>query len=120
VIVQHLVIYQLVTQPYCGQLMILLRTSSQQKLYWPKYGLVPILSCYFWKSFSSFIIINIFNYTRHPASPRLNKMVFAHNNLFPLSGVLLIMRTITELDMVIFSTLCQTTKWLFDLGLLLT
>ena len=55
-------------------------------------------------SFSSFI--NFLFVTNIP----LNYMIFAGNNLFLLSGVLLVIRTSTELDMVIISTLCQTTK----------
>ncbi|XP_065899945.1 gamma-aminobutyric acid type B receptor subunit 2-like [Dysidea avara] len=73
-----------------------------------------------WNSFS--MLVNFFYqhfYTIKASSPQLNYMIFAGNNLLLLSGVLLVIRTIVEHDMVTFSSLCQITQWLFDLGLLL-
>ena len=75
---------------------------------------------FLWNSFSTFINFRYQHfYLVKASSPQLNYMIFSGNNLLLLSGVLLVVRTITELDMVIFSTLCQTTQWLFDLGLIL-
>jgi len=75
---------------------------------------------FIWNSFSMLINFCYQNFsTIKASSPQLNYMIFAGNNLLLLSGVLLVIRAITEHDVVIFSTLCQITQWLFDLGLLL-
>ncbi|XP_065899991.1 gamma-aminobutyric acid type B receptor subunit 2-like [Dysidea avara] len=73
-----------------------------------------------WNSFSMLVNFRYQQfYTIKASSPQLNYMIFAGNNLLLLSGVLLAIRAIVEHDMVTFSTLCQITQWLFDLGLLL-
>jgi len=82
--------------------------------------LVFLIVGFVWNSFSMLINFCYQNFpTIKASSPQLNYMIFAGNNLLLLSAVLLVIRTITEHDMVIFSTLCQITQWLFDLGLLL-
>ena len=58
-------------------------------------------------------------YSIKASSPQINYIIFAGNNLLLLSGVLLVIKTIAKYDMVLFSTLCQATHWLFNLGLLL-
>ena len=71
---------------------------------------------------SFFMLVNFYYqhyYSIKASSPQINYIIFGGNNLLLLSGVLLVIRTITEHNLVIFSTLCQTTQWLFDLGLLL-
>ncbi|XP_065908984.1 gamma-aminobutyric acid type B receptor subunit 2-like [Dysidea avara] len=82
--------------------------------------LVLLVVGFLWTSFSTFINFRYQNfYLIKASSPQLNYMLFAGNNLLLLSGTLLVITAITKLDMVIFSTICQTTQWLFDLGLLL-
>ena len=82
--------------------------------------LVFIMFGFLWNSFSLLINFRYQNfYSIKASSPQLNYVIFAGNNLLLLSGVLLVVRTITEHDEVIFSTLCVSTQWLFDLGLLL-
>jgi len=82
--------------------------------------LVFLILGFLWNSFSSLVNFHYQNFHSIKASsPQLNYVIFAGNNLLLLSGVLLVIRTIKEHDMVIFSTLCMTAQWLFDLGLLL-
>jgi len=73
-----------------------------------------------WNGFSTLINFKYYHfYSIKASSVLLNYMIFAGNNLLLLSGVLHVFRAIMEHKMVVFSTLCQTTQWLFDLGLLL-
>ncbi|XP_065896436.1 gamma-aminobutyric acid type B receptor subunit 2-like [Dysidea avara] len=73
-----------------------------------------------WNGFSTLINLRYYSfYSIKASSPLLNYIIFGGNNLLLLSGVLLVIRSIMEHDMVIFSTLCQMIQWLFDLGLLL-
>ena len=82
--------------------------------------LVFLIVGFVWNSFSMLVNFRYQHFcTIKASSPVLNYMIFAGNNLLLLSGVLLVIRAISEHDMVIFSTLCQITKWLLDLGLLL-
>jgi len=75
---------------------------------------------FLWNILSLLINLHYQNfYSIKASSPQLNYIIFAGNNLLLLSGVLLVIKTTTEHDMVIFSTLCQSIQWLFDLGLLL-
>jgi len=75
---------------------------------------------FLWNSLSLLINLCYQNfYSIKASSPQLNYVIFAGNNLLLLSGVLLVIKTTVKHDKVIFSTLCQSVQWLFDLGLLL-
>ncbi|XP_065899944.1 gamma-aminobutyric acid type B receptor subunit 2-like [Dysidea avara] len=79
-----------------------------------------LIAGFLWNSFSMLVNFRYQHfYSIKASSPQLNYVIFAGNNLLLLSGALLVIRTITEHNMVIFSSLCQVTQWLFDLGLLL-
>ena len=82
--------------------------------------LVLLVIGFLWNSFSLLVNLRYQNFSSIKASsPQLNYMIFAGNNLLLLSGVFLVVKAITEHDMVIVSTLCQTTQWMCNLGLLL-
>ena len=53
------------------------------------------------------------------SSPPLNYMIFAGNYTLLLAGILVVVKSLKEHNTVVFSTLCHTRNWLFDLGLLL-
>ena len=73
-----------------------------------------------WNNF--FLLIN-FYYQNFPSikssSTRLNHLMFAGNNLLLLGGIAVVIKVTDEYEAVVFGTLCQSTWWLFDLGLLL-
>ncbi|XP_065896916.1 gamma-aminobutyric acid type B receptor subunit 2-like [Dysidea avara] len=82
--------------------------------------LVFLVIGFLWNGFSLLVNFRYQSfYSIKASSPQLNYVIFSGNNLLLLGGILLVVRTIAEHDMVIFSTLCETTQWLFDLGLLL-
>jgi len=82
--------------------------------------LIVLIIGFLWNTFSLTINFCCQNFHSIKASsPQLNYVIFAGNNLLLLSGVLLVVRTTTELDAVTFSSLCEGTEWMFDLGLLL-
>ena len=82
--------------------------------------LIFLVIGFLWNSLSTYVNIRYQYYCVIKASsPQLNYMIFAGNYLLLLSGVVVVIRATTELDIIIFSTLCQTAHWLFDLGLLL-
>ncbi|XP_065920292.1 gamma-aminobutyric acid type B receptor subunit 2-like [Dysidea avara] len=82
--------------------------------------LVLLVIGFLWNSFSLLVNLRYQNFSSIKASsPQLNYMIFAGNNLLVLSGVFLVVKAIAEHDMVTVSTLCQTTQWTYNLGLLL-
>ena len=82
--------------------------------------LVLLVIGFLWNSFSLLVNLRYQNFSSIKASsPQLNYMIFAGNNLLVLSGVFLVVKAIAEHDMVTVSTLCQTTQWTSNLGLLL-
>ena len=82
--------------------------------------LVFLVIGFLWNSLSTYVNIRYENYCLIKASsPQLNYIIFAGNNLLLLSGVVVVIRATTELNIIVFSTLCQAAHWLFDLGLLL-
>ena len=82
--------------------------------------LVFLMIGFIWNSFS--LIIN-FRYQHFhsikASSPPLNYMIFAGNYILLLAGIIVVIRSIREHNIVVFSTLCQTHNWLFDVGLLM-
>ena len=82
--------------------------------------LVLLVIGFIWNSFS--LIVN-FRYQHFHSikatSPPLNYMIFAGNNMLLLAGIVVVIKSIIKHDIVVFTTLCQTRNWLFDVGLLL-
>ena len=82
--------------------------------------LVFLMIGFIWNSFS--LIIN-FRYQHFhsikASSPPLNYMIFAGNYILLLAGIIVVIRSIREHNIVVFSTLCRTHNWLFDVGLLM-
>ena len=82
--------------------------------------LVFLVIGFIWNSFS--LIIN-FRYQHFhsikASSPPLNYMIFAGNYILLLAGIIVVVKSMKEHNIVVFTTLCRTHKWLFDLGLLL-
>ena len=82
--------------------------------------LVLLVIGFIWNSFS--LIVN-FRYQHFhsikASSPPLNYMIFAGNNMLLLAGIVVVIKSITEHERVVFTTLCRTHSWLFDVGLLL-
>ena len=82
--------------------------------------LVFLMIGFIWNSFS--LIVN-FRYQHFhsikASSPPLNYMIFAGNYILLLAGIIVVIRSIREHNIVVFSTLCQTHNWLFDVGLLM-
>ncbi|XP_065899901.1 gamma-aminobutyric acid type B receptor subunit 1-like [Dysidea avara] len=73
-----------------------------------------------WNNF--FLLINFHYqnfYSIKSSSARLNHLMFAGNNLLLLGGIMVVIKVTDEYEAVVFGTLCQSTWWLFDLGLLL-
>ena len=58
-------------------------------------------------------------YSIKSSSARLNHLMFAGNNLLLLGGIMVVIKVTDEYEAVVFGTLCQSTWWLFDIGLLL-
>ena len=82
--------------------------------------LIFLIVGFAWNTFSTLFNLRYQHfYSIKATSPPINYIIFAGNNLLLLSGVLQVISTFTEYNMVVFSTLCQTTHWLFNLGLLL-
>ena len=82
--------------------------------------LVLLVIGFIWNSFS--LIVN-FRYQHFhsikASSPPLNYMIFAGNYILLLAGIVVVIKSIKEFDIVVFTTLCRTHNWLFDIGLLL-
>ena len=82
--------------------------------------LIFLVIGFIWNSFS--LLIN-FLYQHFQSikasSPPLNYLIFAGNYILLLSGIVIVIKSIREHDIVPFTTLCRTRNWLFDVGLLL-
>ena len=82
--------------------------------------LIFLVIGFIWNSFS--LLVN-FRYQHFhsikASSPPLNYMIFAGNYTLLLSGIMVVIKSIRELNVVTFATLCRTRNWLFDVGLLL-
>jgi len=75
---------------------------------------------FLWNNFS--LLINFYYqdfYSIKSSSARLNHLIFAGNNLILLSGILIVVKATSEHKVVMFGSLCQSSWWLFDVGLLL-
>ena len=82
--------------------------------------LVLLVIGFIWNSFS--LIVNFCYQHFHSikaSSPPLNYMIFAGNNMLLLTGIVVVIKSLKEFDVVMHATLCRTHNWLFDIGLLL-
>ena len=73
-----------------------------------------------WNNFSLLVNFRYQNFhSIKSSSARLNHLMFAGNNLLLLGGITVVIKVTDEYEAVVFGTLCQSTWWLFDIGLLL-
>ena len=82
--------------------------------------LIFLVIGFVWNSFSLLINFRFQHFHSIKASsPPLNYMIFAGNYVLLLAGIMVVIKSICEYDVVAFATLCRTRNWLFDVGLLL-